>query len=595
MKYKHYKKAICLFLASTFMASSAITAFATDNKSVEILASYQMIDNQLRFVKNNNLTSDSLTGKAPLIKSNNLPSKYNLNDYGYVSSVKSQNPYGTCWAFSSLASMESNMIKNGNAPQTIDLSEKHLVWFNFNGEDTSSDKSLFAAGDTYDDFGYSPYQLGGSIQMAASTLMRRYGAVDESKVPYEFSSTSVDSSLRTSSDIYLKDVYFLPDTVNLEFDNNMNVTKQELFDNATVSNSIKTIKESIMTYGAISASYYCSDAMSGDTENDAYWNDTYNSYYFNADNKQLFNHGVTIVGWDDSFSKFKFTTTPPADGAWIVKNSWGSNWGDNGYFYLSYYDLSFYQPAVFIAEDAEYTIDGTTQHEYKNIYQYDGASFGDTQIATSGYNHKAANFFTARDNEMLEAISTASSQRNVTVEYEIYTNLTSTTDPTKGTLALKGSKSFENAGYYTIPLDKAIPLSKGQKYSVVIKISYDNNGTTYQVLPCELAAGGYFDIDASSNQSAYFALGSWNPITSSTTEFGCKIGNAIAKAYTNPMLLGDADLSGTITIKDATLIQKYIVRIETLTDAQLACCDVDKNGIVDIRDATEIQKIIAGL
>jgi C1A family cysteine protease len=50
------------------------------------------------------------------------------------------------------------------------------------------------------------------------------------------------------------------------------------------------------------------------------------------------NHGVSIVGWDDSFSRenFPVSNQPDGDGAWIVRNSWGPGWGDGGYFYMSY-------------------------------------------------------------------------------------------------------------------------------------------------------------------------------------------------------------------------------------------------------------------
>ena len=63
--------------------------------------------------------------------------------------------------------------------------------------------------------------------------------------------------------------------------------------------------------------------------------------YVRPDNNELWaNHAVTIVGWDDNYSKDNFLITPPGDGAWIVKNSWVSEWGDNGYMYVSYYDGS---------------------------------------------------------------------------------------------------------------------------------------------------------------------------------------------------------------------------------------------------------------
>ncbi len=37
----------------------------------------------------------------------------------------------------------------------------------------------------------------------------------------------------------------------------------------------------------------------------------------------VLNHGITLIGWDDS------------KGAWLIKNSWGTTWGENGYMWIS--------------------------------------------------------------------------------------------------------------------------------------------------------------------------------------------------------------------------------------------------------------------
>ena len=600
MKYNIIKSTISIILSSIVALSSATTSFATEaNEEVHILAYNKNINGQQILVKNNNIVSDSFHGNYPLLKATALPSKYNLNDYGYVTKPKSQIPYGACWSFAALSSLESNIIKNGNATKdNIDLSEKHLIWFNYNGKDNSSDKSLYAGNDSNYDYGYSPYFLGGNVYMAASTLMRRYGAADEKKVPYTFESMEVSDEQRKISEIYLKNTYILPDTVDIEWNSSGEVTKQELFDNQTVQNCIKEYKQCIMEYGAINASYYCSDAMTGTTTSDSYWNTKYSSYYFNAElngkeNMKLQNHAITIVGWDDSFSKNNFTETPPADGAWIVKNSWGENWGQNGYFYLSYYDLSFSTPSVLIAEDTEYKTDGTAEHEYKNIYQYDGIGFADGQITTTR-TLKSANFFTARGEEALEAFSTISTQSNITVNYEVYINPTSHSNPTSGTLATKGSKSFVYAGFHTIDIDP-VYLEKGTEYAIVVQISFKSGEHTFNILPVETVINSPTSIDIQNNQSAIFIRNEWQSITDESVEYDCKIGNATIKAYTNDVKLGDVTNDGKINITDATLIQKYIIGITSLDKQQSVSADIDRNNVISIADATLIQKKNVGL
>lgn len=606
MKNRLFKATLCTLLSALIALPASTAAFAADTNSPEILFELKTNKNGFQYIKENeNITANKIKANNNLITATVLPSKYNLSDENLVTKVKNQNPYGTCWAFSAISSLESSLVKSGNADSSVDLSEKHLIWFNYNGADNSEDKSLYAGNDTYSSAGYSPFLLGGSMYMTSSTLMRRYGAADESKAPYEFSSgTELDSSLRYASDIYLKNTTFLPETVSFTTDDYGNVTYQELLDNNTVAASIKEIKENIYTKGAVAASYYCSDSMTGNTSNDKYWNNTYKSYYFNArlsgeNNYQGPNHGITLVGWDDSFSKNNFATAAPKDGAWIVKNSWGSNWGNNGYFYLSYYDLSFNEPVMFEAENAEYKSDGTTEHEYKNMYQYDGIGFGDAQIYYYGKDaYKSANFFTARGNEKLEAISVSSLYDNCTVNYEVYKNLTSDVNPTLGKLVAKGSESFANNGYFTIPLAAPVELSKGEKYAVVINICFTSGGQDYSILACETQYGSYTNIEVNDNQSSYYSNGKWQKIDSSLSILGCKIGNATVKAYTNDInepLYGDVNGDGILSVTDSTLIQKYCAEFVKFTDEQIAVADINKSGKIDIADATTIQRIVAGI
>lgn len=95
--------------------------------------------------------------------------------------------------------------------------------------------------------------------------------------------------------------------------------------------SENAIKEAIMNGGALGTSIHA-DAINYST----YYNETNSALYYYGSGKV--DHDVAIVGWDDNYSRNNFNTVPPNNGAWIIRNSWGSGWGDNDYFYLSYYD-----------------------------------------------------------------------------------------------------------------------------------------------------------------------------------------------------------------------------------------------------------------
>ncbi|MEE1219981.1 MAG: lectin like domain-containing protein [Ruminococcus sp.] len=613
MKKKQFKQTMCLILAAVMGMSTTVyaaDAINTDNLANELITVgyYKQTDGKEIFIKNDSVKSDS----TPRLKTRSiLPQKYSLIEQGEVSLVKDQSPYGTCWAFSALASMESSLIKKGNATPNVDLSEKHLIYFSCNNPDNNSDKSLFGGADEKSSRGYSPFSIGSDSRSAATTLMRRYGAIDENIVPYEFDSSEIhiDDSFRTMGDIYLKNYIELPSTAIKTTDKSTGkITSQKLADEAEFNNSLNTIKSTIYNTGAVFCAYYCSDSMAGYQSDDKYWNKATNSYYFDASYKtdssdngfRSVDHGVTIVGWDDNYSKENFTITPPNNGAWIVKNSWGSNWGNDGYFYLSYYDLSLDDIASFEAENATYSADGKTIHEYDNIYQYDGAGFGNAYMSLPTHECVGANFFTARNNETIKAISTYTMVENSTISYEVYTNPASKTDPTTGKLADSGTINCKYSGYYTIDLNTPVKLNKGDTYAVTIKIQYTNNDKTTYIVPFEYCGGSSAIIEKTPGVTSMYLLGKWTAIENDTVLNGGGVfGNALVKAYTvntdTGYELGDVNLDKRIDIRDVTLTQIYLAGNNKLNRIQKDLADFNKDFYVNINDVTAYQKSLAGL
>ena len=332
-----------------------------------------------------------------------LPSKYDLRDYYQVTPVKSQKSSGNCWAFTSLAALESCILKASG--QSFDLSEENM-------------KNIMAR---YSDYGWNlEPNKGGYDDMGVGCLVSWLGPVEED---FEtFSDYTVLSPVLNGT-IHVQNVIYL--------------TRTNYTDNDAV-------KEALIKYGAVAAGiYYSSTYMKS------------NSYYYSGTNGP--NHAITIVGWDDDYSRNNFKTPAPGDGAWICKNSWGETWGNNGYFYVSYYDTKCVRLGAY--DKSTYTIILNDTLHYDKNYQYDIIGITDYLI-TGNETIWYENIFKATDNELLTAFST---YFNATTDWtaQIYVNN-----------ALKLTQNGKSApGYYTFNLDNAIPLKTGDTFKILIKIT----------------------------------------------------------------------------------------------------------------------------
>jgi hypothetical protein len=335
------------------------------------------------------------------------------------------------------------------------------------------------------------------------------GPVTSASDPYNLSCTSSPTTSQIA--MHVQNVYFLP-------------LKQSPLDN-------NAIKSALMTYGGVFTGFEWN--VTAGLAPSAYYNPTTAAYYDgNIADKNTANHAVTIVGWDDNYSKMNFSTTPPGNGAWIVKNSWGTSFGQSGYFYVSYYDLNmgYQENSVFTAEP---TTNYTTNYQYDPFGMEGGVGSGNSSTAYG------ANVFTADSTGTLNAVSFWAPVEDTQYTAQVYVNPTNSSNPTSGTLmsTISGTASnagFSYAGYYTESLSTTVPLTKGEKFAVVVKFTTPGDNDP---VPVQYKEAGYDDNapNAIPGQSFYSLDGtSWNDLATAYGAGNAYVANIHAFASSSP-------------------------------------------------------------
>jgi C1A family cysteine protease len=446
-----------------------------------------------------------------------VPGSYDLRALGKVSPVEDQGQHGTCWAFAALGSLESSLLPSD--PEVF-----------------SKDNLVLSAG-----FDLDPYDGGGNSLMASADLARWAGPVSTTEDAYGDSSTPDG----LTAEKHVQDVLYLP-------------SRSGPLDN-------DVIKQSLMTYGSVYTTLYADNGMCGSTTSAAYDPATA-SYCYGGSTAA--NHAVDIVGWDDSYSRDNFSTTPQGDGAFIVRNSWGTDWGKAGYFYVSYYDARIgYQGAPDCEQDANAVFcDAEPTGNFNGVYQYDELGW----TSSEGYARSTAwfaNDFTARGDDQLAAVSFYAAEPGST--YTVYAG----TDASP-TMTAAASGSFSAAGYHTVTLDSPQQLTAGEPFDVAVKLT--TPGYNYPV-PVETDIAGYSSAATPSGESSVSADGkSWQKLTDA---------NVCLKAFTRSAGSSDVTAPATsVSGADASWHKAPVTLAFTSTDpgagsnSGVACTEFDVNG-----------------
>ena len=459
---------------------------------------------------NSIITNQITTTKKPQVIITNLnntpittiPSSYDLRKLNQVTSVKSQSGGGNCWSFATMGALESCILKATGI--SYDLSENNM-------------KNIMAL------FSQSAWcispNLGGYDEMPITYLINWYGPTDENNDPYI---PEIIVSPQINNLIQINNVYGIPSRTNYT-DNN-------------------EYKKAIMKYGAVYTDIYW---LGSNVDN------THNSYYCH-EKPEYTNHAVCIVGWDDNYDKNNFITPAPGNGAFIIKNSWGTSSGENGYYYVSYYDESILNTCDDIYGAGGFTFIINNTETYDKIYQYDVGGISNWLESNKYGNY--SNEYISSGNELIKAFGTYVSDLTNNYTVSIYVN---------NVLKHTQKGLFTHLGYETVQVTKSINVKTNDKIKVVLELV---SSSTVQI---PISESKYTRIVSTTNS---YVNGKTNSDSVAclklyTSEINKSEVNAVVTKsnLTNTQLLinihdtnGNSINTGTITIKENNTILKTV-------------------------------------
>ena len=578
-------KKILLFAIITFLIITSISYAENDNKNEKVEAGlkkseeYKKWESLTNEEKENNImpnysniSIDSSVKKSTLnnlLKEDmtSLPSSYNLGTILQNIKVKNQRHTASCWAFAFTSMMETTMA-NKYKKDNLEYSPMHIDY------KTSQffNRKVGEGGSPYIALAYAASGLG-PVYEEHFPFDSVYDEEKNNKDSYYLSDIK-DVNLNQEIKEQVKDTTYFANIFksyaddSIEYKDSLAFFGYNKYTDEQVDAMRNLIKQHIKEDGAVTATFYA-DSMAGLTQNgeyrSIYFNNEKNAYYFTGILSA--NHAVTIVGWDDNYKKENFssqTKQPIHDGAYIVLNSWGTEFADNGYFYVSYDDAVIEQQICSINKVEEIKEENNKLYEYDELgmnYEIYSINEEKTKYLDSGY---AANIFSrdTSNSSEYEYLSEVGVYLFNTEGIEIYVNPNDDdlNDCVK-VASYIGSNALE-AGYHTIKLNSPL-LLKENKF--VIKIKYINSQKASIPLECN-----YDDSKLTDGQTAsIYAVAKSNKGESFVSTDGTKWND-----------LFDYQLDSDITLKNTNACIKAITMItDTPLTISVTGLKVDKTNI----------------
>ncbi len=474
--------------------------------------------------------------------------RYLLPNLGQATPAKLQTPWGACWAFAVAGALESSILKAEaaaagvaqgalpsdspafaeldltNLPVTPDISERAIAWFAHEAQTVESAGAQAGEGFPLMEAADTEQLSSGNFATAASALTAWQTLVTEEAAPYAYNGFEAGSSLpwyQLSGGFDARqENWSLYDEVRLAEDTGWRVSEvlrlqspARLAVASDGSSSVyegydpagtAAIKRTLANVGGVAIALQMEqsipqDVFAGDYQQAEAGSDitfaTWSQYC--AAEAPVQNHAALILGWDDAYPAAAFQGTssgqPPADGAWLCKNSWGNDdlfsglggsedathWGlrdgngqSSGYFWLSYYDHSVSDAEAFAVMPVSQSYDAIYQHDYVGAAEF---------VTPSRYSGevRCANVFQAEATQLLKAVGAWTFDANGSFAVEVSTlpvgfnseGKDATQVMEAATLMTTATGAFADAGYHMVALDAPVLVEAGQRFVVSVVIN----------------------------------------------------------------------------------------------------------------------------
>lgn len=469
----------------------------------------------------------------------NTESKYVLDLDKLI--IKNQKSTNECWAFATTSMIETNVTKTRN--KQIELSPRHM--------DYATSKTFL---DGTNKKGYNREVGFGNFSISLGYCTSGSGPVLETDMPFEDNENKVNLSQIDKKPVLKVENYvrFADILKKYDADGNMKYTNggTNVYTESQVLGVRNLIKEHIKNYGAVGA-FTC---LGGDITKNLNIDKVKNEEsqfisYYNNDSNKMYDHAITIIGWNDDYSKENFNDNckPKNDGAYIVLNSSGGTNDVLSLMMVSYED-------VYI-EYGNYGIMSTTDIDYNNIYQYDEYGYNVPLALTNSQTGKKvgsgyiANVFSRNASDKDEYLNEVSIYVATTSNVDVYVN-TENDDKTKITKV--ASAGILEPGYHTIKLATPLKLT-GSKFVVAAKLTADEvNIPTETNLLSNNGKSTFWDNVTSQAGQSFISLDgeNWTDINNNV-----KDSNVCLKAFTTYQEKEDVAVTG-ITLDKSKLEMK---------------------------------------